>query len=70
MARGGEPWFLVETKYRDESMSRSLRHYQDRIGAPFAFQVTVDAGYVDEDCFARPGAPLIVPARAFLSQLL
>ena len=70
VARDGEPWFLVETKYRDESMSRSLRHYQDRIGAPFAFQVTVDAGYVDEDCFSRPGAPLIVPARTFLSQLL
>ena len=70
VARDGEPWFLAETKRRDESMSRSLRHYQERLGAPFAFQVTVDAGYVDEDCFARPGLPLIVPARTFLSQLL
>ena len=70
VARDGEPWFLAETKRRDESMSRSLRHYQERLCAPFAFQVTVDAGYVDEDCFARPGLPLIVPARTFLSQLL
>ena len=70
VARDGEPWFLAETKLRDESMSRSLRRYQERLGAPFAFQVTVDAGYVDEDCFARPGLPLIVPARTFLSQLL
>ena len=70
VAHDGEPWFLAETKRRDESMSRSLRHYQERLGAPFAFQVTVDAGYVDEDCFARPGLPLIVPARTFLSQLL
>ena len=70
VARDGEPWFLAETKHRDESMSRSLQHYQDRLGAPFAFQVTVDVGYVDEDCFARPGFPLIVPARTFLSQLL
>ena len=70
VTRDGEPWFLAETKRRDESMSRSLQHYQDRIGAPFAFQITVDAGYVDEDCFARPGFPLIVPARTFLSQLL
>ena len=70
VVRDGEPWFLAEAKHRDESMSRSLKHYQDRIGAPFAFQVTVDAGYVDEDCFARPGFPLIVPARTFLSQLL
>ena len=70
VARDGEPWFLAETKRRDESMSRSLRHYQERLCAPFAFQVTVDASYVDEDCFARPGLPLIVPARTFLSQLL
>ena len=70
VARDGEPWFLAETKLRDESMSRALRRYQERLGAPFAFQVTVDAGYVDEDCFARPSLPLIVPARTFLSQLL
>ena len=70
VARDGEPWLLAEAKHHDESMSRSLQHYQERLGAPFAFQVTVDAGYVDEDCFARPGRPLIVPARTFLSQLL
>ena len=70
VVRDGEPWFLAEAKHRDESMSQSLKHYQDRIGAPFAFQVTVDTGYVDEDCFAKPGFPLIVPARTFLSQLL
>ena len=70
VVRDGEPWFLAETKHRDESMSPSLKHYQEQTGAPFAFQVTADADYVDEDCFARPGAPLIVPARTFLSQLL
>ena len=42
----------------------------DEDGAPFAFQVTMDADYVDEDCFAKPDGPLIVPARTFLSQLL
>ena len=70
VVRDGEPWFLAEVKHRDGPPSPSLRRYQDQVGAPFAFQVTMDADYVDEDCFARPGGPLIVPARTFLSQLL
>ena len=70
VAREGRPWFLVEVKYRDESMSRTLKYYQDHLRAPFAFQVVLDADFVDADCFARPGPPLVVPARTFLSQLL
>ena len=70
VVRDGSPWFLVEAKHGDESMSPSLKRYRERVGAPFAFQVTVDAGHVDRDCFASPGSPLIVPARTFLSQLL
>ena len=70
VVRDGEPWFLAEVKHRDESMSPSLKHYQEQTGAPFAFQVTTDADYVGADCFAKPGTPLIVPARTFLSQLL
>ena len=31
VALGGRPWFLVEVKYRDESMSRTLKYYQDQI---------------------------------------
>ena len=70
VARDGRPWILAEVKYSDESLSPSLKRYQDQLGAPFAFQVTVDAGYVDRDCFTQPGRPLIVPARTFLSQIL
>ena len=70
VARDGRPWFLVEAKHGDESMSPSLKRFQERLGAPFAFQVTLDAGYVDRDCFAEPRPPLNVPARTFLSQLL
>ena len=70
VVRDGRPWFLVEVKHADESMSPSLKRFQDQLGAPFAFQVTVDSDYVDRDCFAAPGRPLIVPARTFLSQLL
>ena len=70
VAREGQPWFLVEVKHRDESMNRSLKYFQDQVDAPFAFQVIVDADFVDADCFAGPGPPLVVPARTFLSQLL
>ena len=38
---------------------------------PFAFQVVVDADFVDRDCFAGPGgSPLAVPARTLLSRLV
>ena len=70
VTRGGQPWFLAEAKYRDEALNPNLQHYQERLGVGFAFQITLDADYVDRDCFARPGKPLVVPARTFLSQLL
>ena len=70
VTRSGKPWLLAEVKHRDESLSPHLRHYQDRLGAPFAFQITLDADYVDRDCFAEPGRPRVVPARTLLSQLL
>ncbi|MDY0165508.1 MAG: AAA family ATPase [Thermoguttaceae bacterium] len=70
VARDGKPWFLLEVKQHDESVSKALKHYQDQLKAPFAFQVVLDASYLDADCFARPGAPILVPAKTFLSQLL
>jgi predicted AAA+ superfamily ATPase len=68
--REGKPWFLVEVKHRDESLSRTLKYFQDQLDAPFAFQVVIDAEYVDADCFAGPRGPLVVPAKTLLSQLL
>ena len=44
--------------------------FQRQLRAPFAFQASVAADYVDADCFAAPGRPLAVPARTLLSQLL
>jgi hypothetical protein len=70
LARDGKPWFLVEVKQRDESLSPTLKYFQQQLAAPFAFQVVLDANYVEADCFARAGAPIVVPARTFLSQLL
>ncbi len=70
VVRDGNPWFLVETKHRDESLSPSLEYFQSQIKAPFAFQAILDSDFVDKSCFARAGKPLVVPARTLLSQLL
>ena len=70
VARDGKPWFLVEVKQRSEKLGRALAYFQAQLGAPHAFQVVLDADYVSADCFAKPRAPLVVPARTFLSQLL
>ena len=66
----GTATMLVEVKKADERLSASLAHFQSQTKAPLAFQVVLDAEYVDADCFARPRGPLVVPARTFLSQLL
>ena len=70
VVRDGSPWFLVEAKHHDESLSKTLTYFQKQIKAPFAFQVVMDAGYVDADCFSKPRDPVVVPAKTFLSQLL
>ena len=68
--RDGKPWFLAEVKYARTSIGEGLKHFQKQIKAPFAFQVVIDADYVDADCFAQARGPIAVPARTFLSQLL
>ena len=70
IVRDGEPWFLVEAKHEDAALNPALQHFQRQLGAPLAFQATVAADYVDADCFAAPGHPLVVPAHTLLSQLL
>ncbi len=68
--RDGKPWFLAEVKFRHSGLSDGLKHFQEQTKAPFAFQVVIEADYVDADCFARPRGPLVVPARTVLAQLL
>ena len=70
VVREGKPWFLAEVKYREQFISQHLKHFQQQTGAPLAFQVVMDADYVDADCFAAPCGPLVVPAQTLLSQLL
>ena len=69
VVRDGEPWFLVEVKKSEESLSDALGFFQRRLGARHAFQVVLDADYKDLDCFSSSG-PVVVPARTFLSQLV
>ena len=63
------PWFLVEVKKSDTSLSGALGAYQRQTGARHAFQVVLDGEYVNRDCFECE-VPTVVPARTFLSQLL
>lgn len=70
VARDGNPWFLVEAKQGERPLSPALGYFQQQLAVPYAFQVAIDSDYVEADCFARPGSPLSVPARTFLSQLL
>ncbi len=67
--RDRKPWFLVEVKASQDSLSPTLKYYQDQIKAPHAFQVVLDREFVAADCFARH-EPTVVPARTLLSQLL
>ena len=55
-------------KKGNETLSDALGFFQRRLGAKHAFQVVLDAEYVDSDCF-QCESPVVVPARTFLSQL-
>ena len=70
VVRDGKPWFLAEVKHRERSLGEHLGYYQRHLRVPYAFQVVVDADFVDADCFAQPRGPVVVPAKTLLSQLL
>lgn len=67
--RDGEPWFLVEAKCGESSVSPSLSWFQRQISCPHAFQVAMHGAYVDADCFSHRH-PIVVPARTLFSQLV
>lgn len=65
------PWILVEAKSsKDNTLSPSLKFFQDKTKAPYAFQVVHNMDYVEASCFEEEGTPLIVPAKTFLSQFV
>jgi hypothetical protein len=64
-----KPWFLVEVKLSDTSLSPSLSYFQAQTKAVHALQVVVNLPYEPVDCFGVRH-PVIVPAKTLLSQLL
>lgn len=70
VARNNKPWFLVEVKYSmDSALNKHLFSFQEQTAAKHAFQVIINMDYVDSDCFTQM-APIKVPAKTFLSQLV
>jgi len=63
------PWFLVEAKIADNSLSEHLHRFQSQLQAPHAFQVLLNLPFIDKNCFSEH-KPIIVPAATFLSQLV
>jgi predicted AAA+ superfamily ATPase len=69
VTRDNRPWFILEVKTSDKPLSPTLAYFQEQTKAKHAFQLSFDLPYVDKDCFAYT-APIKVPAKTFLSQLV
>ena len=70
VVRDDRPWFLVEVKTSDSSrLSPSLKYFHEQLGTAHAFQVAMDADFIERDCFEY-STPVIVPAKTFLAQLV
>jgi predicted AAA+ superfamily ATPase len=67
--RDDEPWFLVEAKMSDGTLSENLHKFQKQLKAPHAFQVLYNMPFVNKNCFLEHN-PRVVPASTFLSQLI
>jgi uncharacterized protein len=68
VVRDRKPWFLVEVKEGDTSLSPWLAHFQAQTKAAHAFQAVLNLPFEKADCF-RIHRPVVVPARTLLSQL-
>lgn len=65
-----KPWMLVEAKTSsNQGLSPNLKHFQECLDCPFAFQIVLDMEYKEIDCFSY-NYPVILPAQTFLSQLI
>lgn len=68
VVRDREPWFLVEVKLSEKTLSSTLAYFQAQIKAPHAFQAVMNLSFEPVDCFSA-SHPVVVPARTLLSQL-
>jgi len=69
VAKEDRPWFLVEVKQSNGTVSPHLDYFFKVTGAKHAFQVVLDLAYEEIDCFTYT-QPIVVPASTFLSQLV
>lgn len=70
VTKNRQPWFMLEAKSSgSRHLNKNLAYFQDRIGAKHAFQLIIDAGFENSDCF-KYDYPVHVPARTLLSQLV
>ncbi len=70
VTKENKPWVLVEVKTSDETqISKSLSYFKKQLNVPHAFQVVINADYVNKDVFEYKET-VIVPARTLLSQLV
>lgn len=61
----GKPWFAVEAKWRDHSLSKNLIYFKKKLNIPFAYQITGEG----EDDFLKDDVR-ILPAAKFLRALI
>lgn len=69
VVRDRKPWLLVEVKLSDTHFSPMLEYFHMKLKPAHTLQVVMDLPFENVDCFSYK-APVIVPARTFLSQLL
>ena len=69
ITKDGDPWFMVEVKTSDRSLSPSLAHFQKQTGAQHAFQVVFDLPFEPVDAFSYT-EPVVIPVTTLLSQLV
>jgi hypothetical protein len=68
IADRNRPVCLIEAKFNDQTLARSLCHFQEKLKVPVAFQVVHSPGV----CFQRKtstGAVWVISADRFLSAL-
>lgn len=70
VTRDQKPWILIEVKSSEKAdLSESLSYFQKQTRAEHAFQLAMEAGFIERDCFEHHD-PIIVPARTLLAQLV
>jgi len=69
VTKNSVPWFILEAKTSDTQLSPNLAFFQKQTKVKHAFQVTINAPFVNKNCFAH-NTPIKVPAKTFLSQLV